>query len=314
MINTNKYSIINHLGHADYNYVLKLTNGDESQLKNNKFTFVKSQGCIPGAFDKNCFAEHLTTSTRTGMFAVVMNSRYGWYAPTNPTNGSSHIVHRAFWEACWKQDMNYFGEFNEYSHRTQSRYRWDILESNLFGDPAVKFRGKESDPFVQVMSPNGNEQWEVGNTFPITWDDNIDENVKIELLKGTAVNQTLAASVPSNGSWTWAIPETFTQGTDYKIRITGVTTASLRDESNNSLLHRPEIRARAHRAERRRSMGKTKILRYHLDRQPDRRGGHRPLPRRIAVPLDCRRNAERRLVYLDHSGLDPERLRPTRSA
>jgi hypothetical protein len=231
-LNTNQYSIINHLGHANATYALKLTNGDETKFTNNKFTFVKSQGCIPGSFDKDCFAERITTQNRMGMFAVVMNSRYGWYTPTTPVNGSSHIVHRAFWEACWKQEMNYFGEFNEYSHRTQTRYRWDILESNLFGDPATKFKGKESDPFVQVMAPNGNEQWEVGNTFPITWDDNIDENVKIELLKGTSVNQTLAASVPSNGSWTWAIPATFTQGTDYKIRITSITTASLSDESN----------------------------------------------------------------------------------
>jgi hypothetical protein len=234
MINTNKYSVINHLGHADYNYALKLNNGDEAKFTNNKFIFVKSQGCIPGAFDKDCFAERLTTQNRTGMFAVVMNSRYGWYAPNTPTNGSSHIVHRAFWEACWKKEMNYFGEFNEYSHRinSTSTYRWDILESNLFGDPATKFKGKKLDPFVQVMSPNGNEQWEVGNTFPITWDDNIDENVKIELLKGNAVNQVLAASVASNGTWTWAIPATFTQATDYKIRITSITTASLSDESN----------------------------------------------------------------------------------
>jgi hypothetical protein len=162
-----------------------------------------------------------------------MNSRYGWYAPTNPTNGSSHIVHRAFWEACWKKDMSYFGEFNEYSHRIYgSKYRWDILESNLFGDPAVKFKGKKLDPFVQVMSPNGNEQWEVGNTFPITWDDNIDDNVKIELLKGSTVNQVLAASVPSNNTWQWAIPAAFTQGTDYRVRISSITTATLSDTSD----------------------------------------------------------------------------------
>jgi hypothetical protein len=232
MLNKNKYSIINHLGHSNTTYSFKLYNGDEAKLTNNKFIFVKSQGCIPGAFDKDCFAERITTQNRTGMFAAVMNSRYGWYTPRTPQNGSSHIVHRAFWQACWQQDMNYFGEFNEYSHRTQTRYRWDILESNLFGDPAVKFKGKESDPYIQVMAPNGGEQWEVGNTFPITWDDNIDENVKIELLKGTTVNQTLAASVPSNGSWTWAIPTTFTQGTDYKIRITSISNTSLRDESN----------------------------------------------------------------------------------
>ncbi|MBN1128363.1 MAG: hypothetical protein JXA71_05220, partial [Chitinispirillaceae bacterium] len=232
LINSNRFSVINHLGHSNTTYCMKMSNGIETSFTNNKFMFVKSQGCIPGAFDRDCFAERVTTQTRTGMFAVVMNSRYGWYSPSNPTNGSSHIVHRSFWQACWTQNMEYYGEFNEYSHRINTRYRWDILESNLFGDPAVRFRGKTVAPSILVTSPNGGEQWEAGGTFSITWDDNISENVKIELIKGTAVTQTLASSVSSNGSWQWAIPATTTQAADYKIRITSVTTATLRDESN----------------------------------------------------------------------------------
>ncbi|MBN2035328.1 MAG: hypothetical protein JW768_01165 [Chitinispirillaceae bacterium] len=231
-INSDQFSIINHLGHSNATYGMKLRNGNESQFNNEKFIFVKSQGCIPGAFDRDCFAERITTQTRTGFFGAVMNSRYGWYSPRNPTSGSSHIVHRSFWQACWNEDMSYFGEFNEYSHRINTRYRWDILESNLFGDPAVLFKGKEAEPFIQVVSPNGGEEWEAGRTFPVRWDANVEGNLKIELIKGTAVNQTLTTSTPNTGSWNWAIPESFTQGSDYKIRITSVQTTSLRDESN----------------------------------------------------------------------------------
>lgn len=233
MINSNKYSLINHFGHSNATYNMKMDNSDADKLTNTKFFFDKSQGCIPGAFDSDCFAEHITTTNRAGCFAVVMNARFGWYLPGNPTGGSSHRVHLAFWQACWAQNMTYFGEFNEYSHRTNTGDRWDILESNLFGDPAVRFLGKAMPPYVQVLVPNGGEQWEVGRSFDIKYDDNLTENVKIELLKGTSVVGTLAATTASSGTWQWAIPANYTQGNDYKVRITSVQTGTLRDESDN---------------------------------------------------------------------------------
>jgi hypothetical protein len=79
-INSNTYSIINHLGHANSNYVMKFYNADADGFTNNKFMFIYSQGCIPGNFEVDCMAEHLTTSTRSGAYAVVLNSRYGWGA------------------------------------------------------------------------------------------------------------------------------------------------------------------------------------------------------------------------------------------
>jgi PKD repeat protein len=53
--------------------------------------------------------------------------------------GSSQYLHRAFWNGCWKQSLKTVGQCNEYSHRTNTQYIWDILESNLFGDPTVSF-------------------------------------------------------------------------------------------------------------------------------------------------------------------------------
>ncbi len=234
MINTSAYSNIDHLGHSSPTYTMKLSNGVENDLTNTKFNFTKSQGCDPGAFDKDCIAERFTTSTRTGMFAVVFNARSGWYSPGNPTGGSSHKLHQSFWKACWEEDMDYFSEFNEYSHRMHDNLEWDILESNLFGDAATPFRGKEVPPFVQVLSPNGGDRWEQGRTFSIVWDDNFDDNVKIELLKGSSIKEELAASVPSNGSWEWVIPADFEKAEDYKIRITCVVQDTLIDESNDN--------------------------------------------------------------------------------
>ncbi len=240
LINTSKYSILDHFGHCNTSYAMKMRNGDEEKLTNDNFIFAKSQGCIPGAFDRDCFGERLTTSTRTGMFAVVFNSRFGWYRPRNPTGGSSHKVHRSFWKACWEEDMDYFGEFNEYSHRMNTNYKWDIQTSNLLGDPATLFRGKDSPPFVQISSPKGREKWEQNRTFYIRWDDNIDDNVKIELLKGNSIYKVLATSVPSTGSFKWDITADYDIATDYKIKITSTITDTLVDESKEFFAIEPK--------------------------------------------------------------------------
>lgn len=232
IINSDEISVINHLGHSNTSYNMKLSNGNESQFTNTDFIFCKSQGCIPGKFQSDCIAERFTTENRNGFFAGVWNSNYGYYSPGDPTGGSSHQVHRAFWKACWEQDMEYFGEFNEYSHRTCTNYKKDIVESNLFGCPAIKFRGRNVDPFINVAYPNGGEELEQGTTQTISWKDNIDGNVMIDLLKGNSLKETLASSTASTGSFTWQIAGNYQLGTDYKIRITAVDSTPLFDESN----------------------------------------------------------------------------------
>ena len=57
---------------------MKFYNADADGLTNTKFPFMYSQGCLPGNFEGDCVAEHLTTSTRHGNYAVIFNSRYGW--------------------------------------------------------------------------------------------------------------------------------------------------------------------------------------------------------------------------------------------
>ncbi|MEI6899141.1 MAG: Ser-Thr-rich GPI-anchored membrane family protein [Bacteroidota bacterium] len=79
---------------------------------------------------------------------------------------------------------------------------------------------------VTVTSPNGGEVWQYGTTHLITWTDNICEDVKIELWKGGAFNSLLTSSTPSNGSFAWAITSNYTAGSDYKIKIMSVNSAS----------------------------------------------------------------------------------------
>ena len=87
---------------------------------------------------------------------------------------------------------------------------------------------------LQVLTPNGGEKWERDRTYPISWFDVLNENVKIELLKSGMVVSTISASAPSNGTFQWQIPANQDIGTDYKIRISSLNDAMVNDISNNT--------------------------------------------------------------------------------
>ncbi len=216
LINTNSFSVINHLGHSNWNYNMKMSNGDENSFTNTNYMFLKSQGCIAGDYERDCITERFTTQRRTGgMFAAVTNSRYGWYSPGNPTGGPSHQLHRSFWYGAWDLDMDYFSEFNEYSHRMHyTDWRWDVLTSNYFGCAATLFRGKEipgEPPSVTVTRPDGGESFLAGELEDITWtsaagDDPIDYVQLAYSVNGGTSWTVIATGLPDTGSYTWTVP------------------------------------------------------------------------------------------------------------
>ena len=141
-------SVINHLGHSNYNYNMKFTNSDADALRNETPFFVYSQGCIAGALDKDCIAEHFTSSTRYGAFAGVWNARYGWYSRADLSAGPSQRFHRRFWDAVFQQKHHEMGYANMMSHEKNisashknGTMRWVYFETNLFGDPIQSLCG-----------------------------------------------------------------------------------------------------------------------------------------------------------------------------
>jgi hypothetical protein len=74
---------------------------------------------------------------------------------------------------------------------------------------------------ITVVSPNGGENWLKGTMHPIVWTDNVCDNVRIELWKGTVYHSTIAQSVPSTGVFNWMIPpaSNIVPGNDYKVKI-----------------------------------------------------------------------------------------------
>ena len=93
--------------------------------------------------------------------------------------------------------------------------------------------GTINDPFILVTSPNGGENWEMGTSHYITWNDNISSNVSIKLYRSDSYISQISSSTYSDGSYNWSIPTTLTESSYYKIKIASTTNSSIYDYSNN---------------------------------------------------------------------------------
>lgn len=150
--------LINHLGHADTDGLMKLKVKDVQELNNTSAFFLYSQGCYAGSFDNmqanesysnaDCIAEELVVSNKiSGAFAAVVNSRYGWY-DRKGTNGPSQIFDRWFWDGIYTQNYKNLGRLLSYSkenvldrianeeHGTVLRFCYYTI--NLLGDPETE--------------------------------------------------------------------------------------------------------------------------------------------------------------------------------
>ncbi|NEU76052.1 LysM peptidoglycan-binding domain-containing protein [Hassallia byssoidea VB512170] len=87
-------------------------------------------------------------------------------------------------------------------------------------------------PNITVINPNGGNSLQAGNSYNITWNDNISENVKIDLYKAGNLYSTLFSSTTSDGGETWTLPSNLASGSDYKIKITSVNNGNLFDFSD----------------------------------------------------------------------------------
>jgi hypothetical protein len=57
-------------------------------------------------------------------------------------------------------------------------------------------------------------------------------NVKIDLYKGSAFNQTIVSSTENDGSYLWTVDPSLEDGTDYKVRILSTSDSSVYGESD----------------------------------------------------------------------------------
>ncbi len=102
---------------------------------------------------------------------------------------------------------------------------------NLQGVGTLVLQKYASGPYLTVTCPDGGEEWEQGKTYEIKWGSNVTGNVKIELLKGGAVEKTLAADNPNNGLFEVEITTDFKVSENYKIRVSSLENDTILNES-----------------------------------------------------------------------------------
>ncbi|MDP3093666.1 MAG: Ser-Thr-rich GPI-anchored membrane family protein [bacterium] len=83
-------------------------------------------------------------------------------------------------------------------------------------------------PSITVLSPNGGEQWRVGNTYSIIWESSgltPSDNILISAVSSAGQEFHIAYNIAGNlGLYYWAIPSNFTAGS-YKIKVEGCKSA-----------------------------------------------------------------------------------------
>jgi hypothetical protein len=173
----NGIHVINHLGHASYDYNMKMVDSDVQALTNpsNRTCFIYSQGCDSGGFDdSSCIAKYFTVKTTHAAFAGIWNARYGFFWSYS-TDGDSQRFHRRFWDAVFGKNIPQLGRANHDSKESnlpilgRSCIRWVYYETNLFGDPAVKIAtGGGNYPPQKPAAPQGPSSGKAGVNYTFT--------------------------------------------------------------------------------------------------------------------------------------------------
>ena len=85
---------------------------------------------------------------------------------------------------------------------------------------------------INVTSPISSSNWDTESNYGIQWTDNISSNVKIELYNNFSFASTISSSTSSDGYYSWTIPSSINSGSNYRIKITSTTNASVYDYSD----------------------------------------------------------------------------------
>jgi len=108
-----------------------------------------------------------------------------------------------------------------------------VEDAGIYDESDGDFTISDPNDFIEVTRPDSAITWRKKLTYEIRWvSSGITGNVRIELLKGGALNATIAASTSNDGSHPWTIPESQADGSDYSVKITSVENDTIWDESD----------------------------------------------------------------------------------
>ncbi len=138
-------------------------------------------------------------------------------------------------------DCFHAGDKDRFTDNTSPSAKWhngansgiDIANISSIASEMTFSIGPDIDPFILISSPNGGEEFEQNKEYLISWNDNIDDPVKIILNKSNS--QVLEiTSAGADGEYLWTVPSDVEAGSGYTIEIVSTADNSLKDESDAS--------------------------------------------------------------------------------
>jgi len=207
---------------TNYTFSAKARNGDGVQTNwsqsASRCTLANPPGSLP-------FSNVAQTCMRANWFANGNSSKTQYFCENIIQGTSSGWTTNTFWDNCGL----ILG--NPYAFRVKAK-NMDGIETDWTS------LGSQTTSGILIVSPNGAESLATGSTQTIRWTygGNPGPFVKIELLKGGAVNRIIKSFTSKgsggHGSFDWHIPSTQVTGSDYKIRITCTSNGSYTDTSD----------------------------------------------------------------------------------
>jgi len=97
-------------------------------------------------------------------------------------------------------------------------------------DVSTFYIGAAGDPYITTLTPAGGETWQRGTNKVITWEDNLNSNVKIQLCNAAGTVLSTIKISASDNSYNWPIPSNLATGT-YKLKLSNVNNDALYDYS-----------------------------------------------------------------------------------
>ncbi len=221
---------------------------DAAQTTGNNYrVYVRSTLDPTHLYDRSNSRFHITASSGTYVEVYQPNGGESW------ARGTSHLI-------SWNDDLTEPVNIELYKGSTKvsdiatnvtgSTYSWTIdptqttannyriyVRSTL--DPTHLYDKSDSHfhitasggTYVQIYQPNGGEHWARGTSHLISWNDDFQETVNIELWKGGSFNSTIASGV-TGSTYSWDIPTTTTPGSNYKVKIYSTLNGALKDFSD----------------------------------------------------------------------------------
>jgi len=105
-----------------------------------------------------------------------------------------------------------------------------------FSDGPFTIAEANPNPLIQVISPNGGEQWAIGGSYPIVWTSAmLAGNFEIALMRNDNMTTPYLVLAPSQNNllqFVWTIPETVPVGNNYKVRVRNVANNDMGDLSD----------------------------------------------------------------------------------